>query len=133
MMRLIRVTLMLGLFVLLSACASQHPVKPAYNPFTPGNVTLTLKRGVTTKTDVLEAFGAPNIVAQNDDATSTWTYQKNAVVTTSHDSNVFATILLAGTSSDSSGFEQSSRTMTLIIHFDKHGKVSGFRSLATDF
>jgi len=118
---------------LLSGCATAPPENPGTNPYTSGNVSLTLQKGVTTQAEVLEAFGAPNVVTQGSDESEEWVYQKNATVSKSNTSNSFATILLLGGSRSSSGFEQSSRTMTLIIRFDKSKKVIGFKSLATSF
>lgn len=60
-----------------------------------------------------------------------WTYQKHATVTKSKSSDVYGTIILFGGSSGSSGFEQSSRTMTLIIKFDKNNKVMDFKSMTS--
>ena len=122
--------------ILLGACA-QEPVKPD-NPFTAGKVSLTLVKGQTTKAEVAQAFGAPNIVTQEGDKkknkeTSTWIYQKNAQVARSKSKGVFATILLVSGSSNSASSSQSSRTMTLIIKFDKHDKVSDFKSMTTSF
>ena len=121
------------LMLILSGCASPPPPNPAANPYTPGQVSLTLRKGVTTQGEVASVFGAPNIVTQNDDGSSVWVYQKNAVVTQSQNQQSFATILLAGSSSDTSGFAQSARTMTLVIHFNKAGIVTGFKSLTTSF
>jgi hypothetical protein len=43
------------------------------------------------------------------------------------------TIVLVGGGARTAGFEQSSRTITLIIKFDKNKVVSDFRSRASNF
>lgn len=131
--RMIVIGLCVALFGLSSCASNPPPQNPAYNPYTPGQVSLTLRKGVTRQAEVARVFGAPNIVTQNDDGSSVWIYQKNAVVTKAQNDQSFATILLAGNSSDTSGFAQSARTMTLVIHFTKAGVVSGFKSLTTSF
>jgi len=58
-----------------------------------------------------------------------WSYQKHAQV--SRESGGYATILILGGST--SGFEQSSKTMTLIIKFDAQKVVSDFKSMYSSF
>ncbi len=103
------------------------------NPFTHGNVQLTLKNGVTTQADILEKFGAPNVATVNGSGEEVWTYQKHATVSRSSEVGAYATIILAGVGGRTSGFEQSSRTMTLIIKFDAEKKVSDFKSMSSSF
>ena len=110
----------LALALLFSACSTQKEIerqKISKSNLTAGQVSLTLKKNSTTQQQVVETFGAPNLVTQNADGEESWTYQKQATVSNSSSSSAFATIILAGASSSSSGFEESSRTMTLIIKF----------------
>jgi len=117
----------------LSGCTNSVPQQSIQNsPYTHGNVQLHLKKGVTSQADVLNVFGAPNIATTDETGQEIWTYQKNATVANSNTSNSFGTVIIAGVSNGSSGFEQSSRTMTLIIKFDK-GKVSDFKSMSSSF
>lgn len=102
---------------LVAACASPPKNTLEQNKLTAGQVSLTLKKNITTQQQVIDTFGAPNLVAQGADGEEVWTYQKHAVVANSSSSTIGATIILLGGSSSSSGFEQSSRTMTLIIKF----------------
>lgn len=103
------------------------------SPFTHGNVQLTLKNGVTTQAEVLETFGAPNVATVDSAGNEVWTYQKNATVSKANESSAYGTVVLFGGSSSSSGFEQSSRTMTLILKFDASKKVIDFKSMTTSF
>lgn len=132
-----RIFYLLTLITFASMIGCAYKAAPPYNdarsPLTHGNVQLTLKRGVTTQQDVLDAFGPPNIMTRNASENEVWTYQKHATVTKSKSSDVYGTIILFGGSSGSSGFEQSSRTMTLVIKFDKNNKVMDFKSMTTSF
>ncbi|QWD60116.1 hypothetical protein [Polynucleobacter sp. MWH-UH35A] len=105
--------------LLLAACVGTTPVGEPMSKsnLTSGQVSLTLKKNITTQAEVVETFGAPNLVTQNADGEEVWTYQKNATVSNAASNSSYATIILLGGSSKSSGFEQSSRTMTLIIKF----------------
>lgn len=120
----------------LVGCASIPPSTESTapnSPFTHGNVQLTLKKGVTTQAEVLETFGAPNVATVDSAGNEVWTYQKNATVSTSRDSTAYGTVILAGVRTSTSGFEQSSRTMTLILKFDALKKVIDFKSMTTSF
>jgi outer membrane protein assembly factor BamE (lipoprotein component of BamABCDE complex) len=103
------------------------------NRLTHGQVQLTLKKGVTTQSEVLEVFGAPNITTIDSSGLEVWTYQKHAIVEKSKSSNMYGTIILFGAGSKAAGFEQSARTMTLIIKFDENKKVVDFKSMSTSF
>lgn len=100
---------------------------------TQGNVQLNVKVGTTTKSDVLEVFGAPNITTRDGAGQEVWSYQRHATVAKSKEKESFWTILLVGGGSRASGFSQSSRTMTLIIKFNADDVVSDFRSRTSDF
>lgn len=90
---------------------------------------MTLKKGITTKSDVLETFGSPNITTRDGTGREVWTYQRHAEVATS--TNGYLTVILAGGSK--SGFERSSRSITLIIKFDETDVVSDYNSMTTSF
>lgn len=124
--------MMRGLFLALPAIGLMScATAPSGNPsnLTHGGVQLYLKKGQTTQTEVLEKFGAPNIATVDGEGHEVWTYQKHATV--SNESSGYATIILLGKSS--SGFEQSSRTMTLIIKFNDKKIVSDFNSMYSSF
>lgn len=117
----------------LGACTTQSPQSIQNSPYTHGNVQLTMKQGVTTQAEVLNKFGAPNITTIDASGQEVWTYQKNATVANSTSNGAYASIIVAGAGIGSSGFEQSSRTMTLIITFDDSKRVSDFKSMSTSF
>ena len=114
---------------LLAACASPPTPTTTNNNLTAGQVSLTLKKNVTTQQQVIEVFGSPNLVTQSADGEEVWTYQKHATVSNASNSSFSATIILLGGGSSSSGFEQSSRTITLIIKFKE---INGVKTV-TDF
>ncbi|MBN2068362.1 MAG: hypothetical protein JW739_01885 [Opitutales bacterium] len=126
-----RIVYTLGLFFVLGliAVGCQSIDADQHDPLTHGNVTLHLRQGVTSQADVLELFGAPNIATVNSEGNEVWTYQRHATVTKA--SNSYSTIVLLGAST--SGFSESSRTMTLIIKFNKEKIVSEFKSMSSNF
>jgi outer membrane protein assembly factor BamE (lipoprotein component of BamABCDE complex) len=119
---------------LLSGCATASaPVDARNSILTQGNVQMNLKVGTTTKADVLNTFGSPNITTRDASGEEVWSYQRQATVTQSSDSGNYWSIFLTGESRSASGFAQSTRMMTLIITFDKNDVVSDFRSRSSDF
>ena len=126
----------------MAACTphSTKPVTTRNSELTHGNVQMNLKAGETTQAQVLDVFGAPNITTIDGSGQEVWTYQRAATVEQSASSRGFWTILLtggsaatAGQSQEASGFEQTQRTMTLIIKFSDMRVVTDFRSRASHF
>lgn len=129
--------LMLTTVLALTGCAGsqtqQSAQQTSHSPFTHGNVQLTIKPNTTTQAQILEVFGPPNIATTDTSGNEVWSYQKNATITTSIENSTYGTVLLAGGKTTSTGFEQSSRTMTLIIKFDGSKKVIDFKSMTSSF
>jgi outer membrane protein assembly factor BamE (lipoprotein component of BamABCDE complex) len=74
---------MLLLFASLSlaGCMSNpQPVTDRNSQLTQGNVKLLVQVGTTTKTEVLENFGSPNITTRDGSGREVWTYQRSAQV-----------------------------------------------------
>ena len=123
----------LSLLMLPSVVSAQSEMDHKNSGMTQGNVQLNVKVGQTTKSDVLEAFGAPNITTRDGSGQEVWSYQRHATVSQSTEKNSFWTILLVGGSKSASGYSQTMRTMTLILKFDAKDVVSDFRSRTSDF
>ena len=94
---------------------------------------MNLVVGKTTKAEVLENFGSPNITTRDGAGREVWSYQRAAQVAQSSSQQGYWTIILAGQSSSASGFESSSRMITLIIKFDEKDTVVDFRSRTSNF
>lgn len=119
---------------LLSGCATAPgPVDQRNSILTQGNIQMNLRVGSTTKADVLNSFGSPNITTRDSSGEEVWSYQRQATVAQSSSSSSYWSILLAGEGRSADGFSQSSRMTTLIITFNKNDVVSDFRSRTSDF
>ena len=118
---------------LLAGCVTPQPKQNS--PLTQGNVQLNMVVGKTTKAEVLEVFGAPNITTRDGAGREVWTYQRAAQVSQSSEQKGYFiwTLVLVGQSSSASGFESSSRMTTLIIKFDAEDVVTDFRSRTSNF
>lgn len=118
---------------LLGCTTPPAPVDQRNSVLTQGSVQLKLKVGETTKAQVLEAFGSPNITTRDGSGLETWSYQRQATVAQSSSSDSYFTILLLGASQSASGFSQSTRMMTLIIKFNPSDVVADFMSRESNF
>lgn len=113
--------------------APPQPVSDRNSQLTQGNVQLNLQVGSTTKADVLESFGAPNITTRDGSGREVWTYQRHAQVTQKSSQSNYWTVIFVGGSEEAAGFESSSRMITLIIKFDAQDLVADFKSRTSSF
>jgi len=130
--------LLLSIFLLSTSAAAApkertKPVDARANTLTQGNVQLNLAVGKTTKLEVLEKFGSPNITTRDSSGAEVWSYQRHATVSQSSSSGSFFSIIIASAGSRAEGFSQSTRTATLIVKFDKSDIVSDFQSRMSEF
>lgn len=89
--------------------------------------------GQTTKAEILETFGAPNVTTRDGSGKETWSYQRAATASQSASSESAWSVIFYGESREASGFSQTSRMMTLIIKFDESDVVSDFKSRESNF
>ncbi|MDC1163695.1 hypothetical protein OAS99_00895 [Candidatus Pelagibacter sp.] len=120
--------------LLLTGCVTApEPLTKKNSELTQGMVQMNLEVGKTSKAEVVETFGAPNITTRDGDGNEVWTYQRQAQVNQSSSNSGFIFVIIAGKSSSASGFESSSRMMTLIIKFDNEDIVTDFKSRESNF
>jgi hypothetical protein len=115
------------LVLLISGCASVQPVQKGN--LTPGMAKTKIIKGQTTQNEILEVFGAPNIITKNKSGNEVWTYDKASVETGTSD--VYGTILIAGGVGSRSS--TSARTFTLMIEFDDKNIVKDFSYRSSAF
>ena len=121
------------MLVLLTSCSSPQKDSTTDTTLTQANIQLNLKKGETSQADVLGAFGAPNIITTDGAGNEVWSYQKNSMTATSSSDGYYATIILAGINSSKGGYNQSTKTATLIIKFDDDKKVKDFKFMSANF
>jgi len=129
-----RIILFISLMLLLAGCVTApEPLTKKNSELTQGNVQMNLQVGTTTKIQVLESFGSPNVTTRDGNGDEVWTYQRAAQVAQSSSQSGYWTVILAGKSSNAAGLETSSRMITLIIKFDSNDIVTDFRSRESNF
>jgi outer membrane protein assembly factor BamE (lipoprotein component of BamABCDE complex) len=128
------ISIVITSLILVSGCVTApEPLTKKNSELTQGMVQMNLEVGKTTKSDVIETFGSPNITTRDGDGNEVWTYQRQAQINQSSSSSEFIFVIIAGKSSSASGFESSSRMMTLIIKFDNNDIVTDFKSRESNF
>jgi len=119
--------LIVGLTAIFSvSCASIHSAdvnrgNTGSNNLTVGVVQKEIKIGMPSS-DVVLALGSPNIVTTDDQRREQWVYDKVSSTVTASTSGVY--LIFAGASAGASSSSQ--KTLTIIIKFDKEGKVRDF-------
>jgi hypothetical protein len=131
-----------ALFMSLSTPSFAQETK---NSLTHGAVQMNLKIGETSQLQIVEAFGAPNITTIDGTGQEVWIYNRHATVSQSKEKGFSIGMLFGGAggpvgggvgggfSSSKSGFEESTRQMTLVIKFGSNKIVSDFKSRSSSF
>jgi PBP1b-binding outer membrane lipoprotein LpoB len=126
-MRLL-LAMLLPLFLLLSGCVTPPQAPLAAIParqvetqkVTLGNVQMVVKKGAS-NADVIGALSSPNIVTTNNDGTETWVYDK------------IMTEAEYAEGRNTSVAVKSTRTMIVVIKFDKFSKVETVQYRQTSY
>ena len=85
-----------------------------------GNVQKIVKKGASSS-DVIAALSSPNIVTSNSDATETWVYDK------------IMTEMEYAQGSNGAVAVQSTRTLIVVIKFDKSNSVESVQYRQTSY
>jgi hypothetical protein len=118
----------------ICGCSSaSQPLTQRNSQLTQGNVQMNITVGKTTKAEILERFGAPNITTRDGSGFEVWTYQRAAQVSQSSAQSGYWTVIFGGGGSEKTGFESSSSMITLIIKYNNHDVVVDFNSRTSNF
>lgn len=118
------------LLILVVGCATfPQRQEEAKSPLTAGNVSMTIKKGITTKAEVLKAFGSPNIVTKNKDADEVWNYNRmNYTTRVGEDGG--SLIFWAGSRAVSTA---TTKSFDLMITFDSNDVVKDYIIIQASF
>jgi len=123
----LKLFLTVGLTAILTvSCASIHSTdvnrgNTGSNNLTVGVVQKEIKIGMPSS-DVVLVLGSPNIVTTDDQRREQWVYDKVSSTVSASTSGIY--LIFAGASAGASSSSQ--KTLTIIIKFDKEGKVRDF-------
>ncbi len=119
------------LMLLLCAGCATFPEKRGEktSPLSAGNVTMTIKKGVTTKSEILKIFGAPNIVTKNRAADEVWNYNRmNYTTRVGEDGG--SLIFWSGSRAVSTS---TTKSFDLMITFDSNDIVKDYSIIQASF
>ena len=115
----------LGFFLL--SCKTTEP--PQKTNFTPGVAKSLLVRGKTTQAEIIKVWGSPNIVTQNAEGQTVWTYSKQSYDAKS--SGSMGHFFIMGGSNAVS--KTATASFDVIITFDKQDIVQDFSITSSQF
>ena len=99
---------------------------------TVGKVQREIKVGMPSSS-VVEVLGSPNVVTTDEERREVWVYDKVSSDVTYSQSNGYATLILLGTDRYSGSQSSSQKTLTIVVKFDKEGKVRDFAYHSSKF
>ena len=99
--------------------------KDSATALTVGKVQREIRVGMT-NAEVAEVLGSPNIVSSDEQRREVWVYDKISTDRAYSTNSGGASILILGASGGSGASSTSQRTLTVIIKFEKDGRVRDF-------
>ncbi|WP_456465745.1 outer membrane protein assembly factor BamE domain-containing protein [Persephonella sp.] len=121
------------IFIFIEGCSTYSQTSQAtQQKFTLGLVQKKIKIGMS-QAEVVEALGSPNIITTDAEGNEAWVYDKIATSVEKSKKEGFVFLILLGGSAGSAKAEQSQRTMTVVIKFDKNKKVRDVKYHVTQF
>lgn len=125
--------------ITLASCQATHQpntlTPDARATLTPATIS-NIKKGVSTKNDVITLLGSPNIVTQDSSGQEVWHYSRMQVESFNESSGT-GTALLPGIlvqSKQSQAFATtSSKSFDLAVTFNAAGTVELFKSVTSQF
>lgn len=120
-----------GAFGFLVGCADPDAA-PNKGNLTLGAVQMKVENGKTTKAQVMEWFGAPNLATKDKDG-EVWNYTRQGNSNQLKSSAVGVWFLVGVSESGHSSSRSSSYSFDLLIRFDKSDIVQDHKVLQTSF
>jgi outer membrane protein assembly factor BamE (lipoprotein component of BamABCDE complex) len=116
------------LFALLAACQVAKREDVGGKNLTTGVVQREIRTGMASAS-VVEALGSPNIVTTDEEGREVWVYERFAREVVTAENNYWVIALWGGERSSTS----SQRSLTVIVKFDKKGRVRDFAYHSSTF
>ncbi len=121
--RIAQLALVSALLLVTTGCtSSQSGADARSGALTAGMVEMTVVKGRTTQTEVIEAFGPPDILSHKD-GREVWTYDKTTFEI-EQSSNYFTVIVVGG---DRKKSRSTSISSMVILYFDSNEVVEDYR------
>ena len=133
--------ILLFLSIVILGCAATQDVDPTQKSnLTVGMIKSKIIEGKSTQNDVIELFGAPNLVTTNSQGNEVWTYNKNSYNTKETSGSANAGIVetgailgIFGASASSAVSNASTSSIDFIITFNKNGVVEKYKIISASY
>jgi len=132
--------LFVSTILLMSCQTTQQTMKPT--PTGTSRAALTpaaiskIEKGVSTKNDIINLFGSPNIITQNSDGKEVWHYSRMQVERYDENSGSGTGLVpaLVLSSKQSKSFATtSSKSFDLAVTFNHSGTTESYKSVSSQF
>lgn len=118
---------LIGFLTLIGCSNTRVPVQKSN--LTVGMIKNKVEKGRTTQTEILQIFGAPNLITKNKDDNEVWSYNKMSVEA-SLESDFSTLILIGGSSATAS---KTTSSFDWIITFDKNEIVENYSIISSSY
>ena len=132
--------LFLSILMITGCTNTQNDVTTQKSNLTVGMIKTKVIEGKTTQNDVIELFGAPNLVTTNSQGNEVWTYNKSSYNTKetsgSANSGIVGTGAILGVfggSTSSAVTNASTSSFDFIVTFNKKGIVQKYKIISASY
>lgn len=133
--------ILLFLSIIIIGCTNTQDVVPTQKSnLTVGMIKTKIIEGKSTQNDVIELFGAPNLVTTNSQGNEVWTYNRSSYNTKETSGSANAGILgtgailgIFGASASSAVSNASTSSFDFIITFNKNGVVEKYKIISASY
>jgi outer membrane protein assembly factor BamE (lipoprotein component of BamABCDE complex) len=120
--------LLVAPLVLLAACQTAKREDVGGKNLTTGVVQREIRTGMASAS-VIESLGSPNIVTTDEEGREVWVYERYAREVVTAENNYWVIVAWGGERSATT----NQRSLTVIVKFDKKGRVRDFAYQSTTF
>ncbi|MHC4974371.1 MAG: hypothetical protein ACYTG3_18780 [Planctomycetota bacterium] len=120
--------LLVAPLVLLAACQTAKREDVGGKNLTTGVVQREIRTGMASAS-VVEALGSPNIVTTDEEGREVWVYERYAREVVAAENNYWVIVAWGGERSATT----NQRSLTVIVKFDKKGRVRDFAYHSSTF
>lgn len=115
-------------------CSNTNLIEPEQKSnLTVGVIKNKIVEGKTTQNEILELFGAPNIITTNSDGKEVWNYSKSSYQSEVQGKENGFSLLLLGKSKSSVISTSSTISLDLLIIFNKQNIVEKYKIISSSF
>lgn len=115
-------------------CSNNNMIVPEQKSnLTVGIIKKEIIKGKTTQSEIMELFGAPNIITTNSKGNEVWNYSKSSYQSGATNKSSGWSLILAGGSKNSVLSNSSTASLDLIIIFNSKEIVEDYKVISSSF